>query len=156
MRIGHGYDVHRFIEGDGIVIGGIHIPYEKKFLAHSDGDVLIHAICDALLGASGEGDIGHLFPDNDPSFKNIDSKILLKKVNEIIKERSYEIEYIDCTIIAQAPKMADHIKSMRDTLSSVLNISVDRINVKATTEEKLGFTGRREGIAAHSVCLLKE
>ena len=155
MRIGHGYDVHRFTEGDYVVIGGVKIPYEKKFLAHSDGDVLIHAICDALLGAAGEKDIGNLFPDNDPAYKNIDSKLLLKRVNDVILSKGFAIEYIDCTIVAQAPKMAAHIHSMREILSNTLDIPVDLINVKATTEEKLGFTGNKEGIAAHSVCLLK-
>ncbi len=156
MRIGHGYDVHRFKDGDGIWIGGIKIPYDKSFVAHSDGDVLIHAICDALLGAAGERDIGNLFPDNSPEFENIDSKILLKRVADILSDKCLMIEYIDCTVIAQAPKMADHIQSMRRTLSQVLEISTDSVNVKATTEEKLGFTGRKEGISAHCVCILKD
>ena len=155
MRIGHGYDVHRFTDGDHLVIGGVKIPYEKKFMAHSDGDVLIHAICDALLGAAGEKDIGNLFPDNDPAYEGIDSKILLKRVNDKISSKGLEIEYIDCTVIAQAPKMAPHIQNMREILACTLAISVDLINVKATTEEKLGFTGNKEGIAAQSVCLLK-
>lgn len=155
MRIGHGYDVHRFTDGDSLVIGGIRIPYDKGFLAHSDGDVLIHAICDALLGAAGLPDIGNLFPDTAKEFENIDSKILLKDVLCRIKDKNLEIEYIDCTIIAQAPKMAPHIQNMRCTLANTLDISVDMINVKATTEEKLGFTGRKEGIAAHSVCILR-
>ena len=155
MRIGHGYDVHRFIDGDGLVIGGVKIPYDKAFLAHSDGDVLIHAICDALLGAAGLPDIGNLFPDTSDEFKNIDSKILLKRVLERICEKGLEIEYIDCTVIAQAPKMAPHIQNMREALANTLDISKDIINVKATTEEKLGFTGRKEGIAAHSVCILR-
>ncbi len=155
MRIGHGYDVHRFTDGDSLVIGGIRIPYDKGFLAHSDGDVLIHAVCDALLGAAGLPDIGNLFPDTAKEFENIDSKILLKNVLCRIKDKNFEIEYIDCTIIAQAPKMAPHIQNMRCTLANTLDISVDMINVKATTEEKLGFTGRKEGIAAHSVCILR-
>ena len=155
MRIGHGYDVHRFTDGDSLVIGGIRIPYDKGFLAHSDGDVLIHAVCDALLGAAGFPDIGNLFPDTAKEFENIDSKILLKDVLCRIKHKNFEIEYIDCTIIAQAPKMAPHIQNMRCTLANTLDISVDMINVKATTEEKLGFTGRKEGIAAHSVCILR-
>ena len=155
MRIGHGYDVHRFTDGDSLVIGGIRIPYDKGFLAHSDGDVLIHAVCDALLGAAGRPDIGNLFPDTAKEFENIDSKILLKDVLCRIKDKNFEIEYIDCTIIAQAPKMAPHIQNMRCTLANTLDISVDMINVKATTEEKLGFTGRKEGIAAHSVCILR-
>lgn len=155
MRIGHGYDVHRFTEGDSLVIGGVRIPYDKAFLAHSDGDVLIHAICDALLGAAGLPDIGNLFPDTATEFENIDSKILLKRVLDKITDKGLEIEYIDCTVIAQAPKMAPHIHNMRSELAYTLGISVEMINVKATTEEKLGFTGRKEGIAAHSVCILR-
>ena len=155
MRIGHGYDVHRFTDGDSLVIGGVKIPYDKAFLAHSDGDVLIHAICDALLGAAGLPDIGNLFPDPSAEFENIDSKILLKRVRDRIYEKELEIEYIDCTVIAQAPKMAPHIQNMRETLANTLDISKEMINVKATTEEKLGFTGRKEGIAAHSVCILR-
>lgn len=156
MRIGHGYDVHKFGEGSFITIGGITIPYEKGLIAHSDGDVLIHAIADSLLGASGERDIGYHFPDTDKAFENVDSKILLKRVLEIISKKGLKIEYIDSTIIAQAPKMSPHIEKMRMALAEVLEISVDRINVKATTEEHLGFTGRKEGISAHSVCILKE
>ena len=155
MRIGHGYDVHRLVDGDGITIGGVLIPCDKRLLAHSDGDVLIHAIADALLGAASERDIGFHFPDNDNEYKNIDSKILLKRVLDIIKAKGFEIEYIDCTIIAQAPKMSPYIEKMRSVLSRVLEISCDLINVKATTEEHLGFTGRKEGISAHCVCLLK-
>lgn len=156
MRIGHGYDVHRYIEGNEITVGGVKIPFEKGVLAHSDGDVLIHAIADALLGAASERDIGYFFPDNDATYKNIDSKILLKKVSDLIKKDGFEIDYIDCTIIAQAPKMSSHILNMRTILASVIDIPVSRINIKATTEEHLGFTGRKEGIAAHSVCILKE
>lgn len=155
MKIGHGYDVHRLVDGDGITIGGVLIPCDKRLLAHSDGDVLIHAIADALLGAASERDIGFHFPDNDNEYKNIDSKILLKRVLDIIKAKGFEIEYIDCTIIAQAPKMSPYIEKMRSALSRVLEISCDLINVKATTEEHLGFTGRKEGISAHCVCLLK-
>ena len=156
MRIGHGYDVHRFKDGDGLYIGGVKIPYDKTFIAHSDGDVLIHAICDALLGAAGERDIGNLFPDNSPEFENIDSKILLKRVADVLDNKGFYIEYIDCTVIAQAPKMASYIPTMRATLAKTLGIDTDFINVKATTEEKLGFTGRKEGISAHSVCILKD
>jgi 2-C-methyl-D-erythritol 2,4-cyclodiphosphate synthase len=156
MRIGHGYDVHRFTDGDEIVIGGVKIPHDKSLLVHSDGDVLIHAIADALLGAMGERDIGFFFPDNDEKYKNIDSKLLLKAVNDRLLENGFEIEYIDSTIIAQAPKMAPYIENMRRSLSNTLNIDYSRINVKATTEEKLGFTGRKEGIASHAVCILKE
>ncbi|MBE6624189.1 MAG: 2-C-methyl-D-erythritol 2,4-cyclodiphosphate synthase [Ruminococcaceae bacterium] len=155
MRIGHGYDVHRFTDGKEVIIGGISIPYEKSLLAHSDGDVLIHAIADALLGAASEHDIGYHFPDNSAEYKNIDSKILLKRVKEIISKKGFEIEYIDSTIIAQAPKMSPYIEKMREALSKTLDIDISLINVKATTEEKLGFTGRKEGISAHAVCLLK-
>ena len=155
MRIGHGYDVHRFTDGNAVIIGGVSIPYEKKLLAHSDGDVLIHAIADALLGAAGERDIGYHFPDNSVEYENIDSKILLKKVKQIIAEKGFEIEYIDSTIVAQAPKMSPYIEKMRESLSFALEIDISMINVKATTEEHLGFTGRKEGISAHAVCLLK-
>jgi 2-C-methyl-D-erythritol 2,4-cyclodiphosphate synthase len=155
MRIGHGYDVHRFTDGNEIIIGGISIPYEKTLLAHSDGDVLIHAIADALLGAAGERDIGYHFPDNSNEYKNIDSKILLARVKEIISKKGFEIEYIDSTIVAQAPKMSPYIEKMREALSKTLGIDYTLVNVKATTEEKLGFTGRKEGISAHAVCLLK-
>lgn len=155
MRIGHGYDVHRFTDGEYIVIGGVKIPYEKKLMAHSDGDVLAHAIADSLLGAAGERDIGYYFPDTDNKFKNVDSLILLSKVKEIISNKGYEICNIDSTIIAQAPKMAPYIENMRANLAEALDIPYDSINVKATTEENLGFTGRKEGISAHSVCLIK-
>ena len=155
MRIGHGYDVHRFTDGEYIVIGGVRIPYDKKLVAHSDGDVLAHAIADSLLGAAGERDIGYYFPDTDNKFKNVDSLILLSKVKEIISNKGYEICNIDSTIIAQAPKMAPYIENMRSNLAKALDISYEDINVKATTEEKLGFTGRKEGISAHSVCLIK-
>ena len=155
MRIGHGYDVHRFTDGEYIVIGGVRIPYDKKLVAHSDGDVLAHAIADSLLGAAGERDIGYYFPDTDNKFKNVDSLVLLSKVKEIISNKGYEICNIDSTIIAQAPKMAPYIENMRSNLAKALDISYEDINVKATTEEKLGFTGRKEGISAHSVCLIK-
>ncbi len=155
MRIGHGYDVHRFTEGDYIIIGGVKIPYDKKLEAHSDGDVLAHAIADALLGACGERDIGYFFPDTDIKFKNANSLELLASVKKIITDKGYEICNIDSTIIAQAPKMAPNIESMRINLANALTIDKDDVNVKATTEEKLGFTGRKEGISAHAVCLLK-
>ena len=154
MRIGHGYDVHRFCDGDRIVIGGVKIPFEKGILAHSDGDVLVHAVADALLGAAGERDIGFHFPETDEKYKNIDSMKLLSRVNEIILNKGYRIENLDCTIIAQAPKMSPHIMKMRDNIAKTLCIDPDLVNVKATTEEKLGFTGRGEGISAHCVCLL--
>ena len=155
MRIGHGYDVHRFTEGEYITIGGVKIPYSKSLLAHSDGDVLAHAIADCLLGAAGQRDIGFFFPDNDSTYKNINSMLLLQKVKEIISNAGYDIENIDSTVVAQAPKMNPHIIEMRKALSQALNIDFDKVNVKATTEEKLGFTGRGEGISAHAVCLLK-
>ncbi len=155
MRIGHGYDVHRFCEGEYVILGGVKIPFNKGLLAHSDGDVLAHAIADALLGAAAERDIGFHFPDNDEKYKNANSLELLARVNDIILTDGYEIENIDATIIAQAPKMMSHIMEMRENLARTLNIEVNQINVKATTEEKLGFTGRGEGIAVHSVCLLK-
>ena len=155
MRIGHGYDVHRFTDGDAIIVGGVKISYEKSLLAHSDGDVLLHAIADALLGAAGERDIGYHFPDTDKRFENIDSKILLAKVVDIINKKGFDIEYIDSTIIAQAPKMAPYIDLMRESISKALNVDKSLVNVKATTEEHLGFTGRKEGISAHAVCLLK-
>ncbi len=155
MRIGHGYDVHRFCDGEYVIIGGVKIPFSKKLLAHSDGDVLAHAIADSLLGAAGQRDIGYFFPDTDKKFENADSMMLLSKVSDIISSAGYEIENIDSTIVAQAPKMMMHILSMRENIAKALGIEIDRVNVKATTEEKLGFTGRGEGISAHSVCLLK-
>ena len=156
MRIGHGYDVHRYIDGNEITVGGVKIPFEKGILAHSDGDVLIHAISDALLGAASLRDIGTLFPDNDDAYKNIDSKILLKKVADLIRKDGFVIDFIDSTIVAQAPKMSPYILNMRSALADTLEIAPSRINVKATTEEHLGFTGRKEGIAAYAVCILKE
>ena len=155
MRIGHGYDVHRFCDGEYIILGGVKIPFCKGLLAHSDGDVLAHAIADALLGAAAERDIGYHFPDNDDKYKNANSLELLARVGEIISRDGYEIENIDATIVAQAPKMLAHIMTMRENLAVTLGISMNQINVKATTEEKLGFTGRGEGIAVHSVCLIK-
>ncbi|MBQ2729827.1 MAG: 2-C-methyl-D-erythritol 2,4-cyclodiphosphate synthase [Clostridia bacterium] len=156
MRIGHGYDAHRFENGKKMIIGGVEFDCDYGLMAHSDGDVLCHAICDSLLGAAGLGDIGKLFPDNDMSYKNIYSMLLLEKVCEEIRKRGFEIEYIDSTIVAQKPKMAPYIMSMRETVSKYAGIPVERFNVKATTEEKMGFTGRGEGISAHAVCLLKE
>ena len=155
MRIGHGYDVHRFCDGEFITIGGVKIPYSKGLLAHSDGDVLAHAVADALLGASGQRDIGYFFPDNDNQYKNIDSMILLSRVKEIILSNGFEIENIDCTVVAQAPKMMPHIENMRKNIAVALGAEYELVNVKATTEEHLGFTGRGEGISAHCVCLLK-
>ena len=155
MRIGHGYDVHRFCEGEYIVLGGVKIPFSKGLLAHSDGDVLAHAIADSLLGAAGQRDIGYFFPDNDNQYKNIDSMILLEKVRAILSDAGYGIVNIDSTIIAQAPKMAPHIENMRKNIAQALSIDYNDVNIKATTEDMLGFTGRGEGISAHSVCLLK-
>lgn len=155
MRIGHGYDVHRLVEGRKLILGGVDIPYEKGLLGHSDADVLVHAIMDALLGAAALGDIGKLFPDNDPSYSGIDSMILLKKVGEVLKNNGYCVENIDSTIIAQRPKLAPYINTMRENIANVLGIPVSRVSVKATTEEKLGFTGEGLGIAAHGVCLIK-
>ena len=154
MRIGHGYDVHRFCEGDYVIIGGVKIPFSKKLLAHSDGDVLAHAIADALLGACAERDIGYHFPDTDDAYKNANSLNLLSIVAKIVEDKGYVISNIDSTIVAQAPKMLPYITNMRENISKALNIDTDQVNVKATTEEKLGFTGRGEGISAHSVCLI--
>ena len=154
MRIGHGYDVHRFCDGEYIIIGGVKIPFSKALLAHSDGDVLVHAIADSLLGACAERDIGYHFPDTDPTYKNANSLELLSKVGEIVNLKGYIISNIDSTIVAQAPKMLNYISTMRENIAKALNLNVDQINVKATTEEKLGFTGRGEGISAHSVCLI--
>ena len=156
MRIGHGYDAHRFCENKPLVIGGVHIESELGLLAHSDGDVLVHALCDAILGAAGERDIGYNFPDNDNSYKNIDSCILLRRTTEIIAEKGLAIDYADMTVVAQKPKLSPYINAMRERLAEVLGVSSDRVNVKATTEEKMGFTGRGEGISAHAVVLLKE
>lgn len=154
MRIGHGYDVHRLIEGRKLIIGGVEIPYEKGLLGHSDADVLLHAISDSLLGAAAMGDIGAIFPDTDPAFKDADSLILLKDVVKRIAEAGFKPVNIDATIIAQQPKMRPYIDEMRSNISDALGVSVDCINVKATTEEKLGFTGSGEGISAHCISLL--
>ncbi len=154
MRIGHGYDVHRLVFGRRLIIGGVDIPFEKGLLGHSDADVLLHAVADALLGAAGLKDIGHQFPDNDPAYKGISSMILLKRVGEAITDAGFYIEYIDSTLLAQAPKMSPHLERMRENISSALGITTEKINIKATTEEGLGFTGSGEGIAAHAVCLL--
>lgn len=154
MRIGIGYDVHKLAPDLPLVIGGITIPHHKGFVAHSDGDVLIHAICDALLGALALGDIGQHFPDNDNTYKNIDSKILLKQVKELISGKGYRIINIDSVIMAQKPKLMPHLPNMRQTLADVLAIELEQISIKATTTEKLGFTGREEGIASEAVVLL--
>lgn len=154
MRIGHGYDVHRLVEGRRLIMGGVNIPYEKGLLGHSDADVLLHAISDALLGAAALGDIGKHFPDTDEKYKGADSLMLLKHVGELLKDKGYRVVNIDATIIAQRPKMAPYINTMRENTARVLNISVEDVNIKATTEEGLGFTGIGEGISAHAVCLI--
>jgi 2-C-methyl-D-erythritol 2,4-cyclodiphosphate synthase len=156
MRIGQGYDVHRLVEKRKLIIGGVNIPHSHGLEAHSDGDVLIHALCDALLGAAGLGDIGRHFPDTDARFKDADSRVLLRAVMEKLQERGLQLGNADCTIIAQAPKMAPHIEQMRKNLAQDCKLSVDKMNVKATTTEKLGFTGRKEGIAAEAIVLLKD
>lgn len=154
MRIGSGYDVHKLIEGRKLIIGGVHIPYLKGLLGHSDADVLIHSIMDSLLGAMALGDIGKYFPDTDPKYKGISSIILLANVSELINILGYKIANIDSTIIAQNPKMAPYIFEMRSNISEALKIDISMVNVKATTEEGIGFTGRGEGISAQSICLL--
>jgi 2-C-methyl-D-erythritol 2,4-cyclodiphosphate synthase len=154
MRIGHGYDVHAFTAGDHLVLGGVTIPHRHAFAAHSDGDVLIHALCDALLGAAALGDIGRHFPDTAAEFENIDSRILLRHVVALLHENGYRLGNADMTIIAQQPKMASHIDAMRRHLAADLQAELSQVNVKATTTEKLGFAGREEGIAAHAVVLL--
>ena len=156
MRIGHGYDVHKFADDRKLILGGVEIPYEKGLLGHSDADVLLHALCDALLGAAALGDIGKHFPDNDIAYKDIDSRILLRSVNEKIVDLGYRISNVDITVIAQAPKLAMYINTMRENIACDLKIDIDRINVKATTEEGLGFTGQKLGIATQAVCLLEE
>lgn len=154
MRIGHGYDVHRFGEGDFITLGGVRIPHKFGLVAHSDGDVLLHALADALLGAAALGDIGKHFPDTDPQFKGADSRVLLRHVLAQVKARGWKVGNVDGTIVAQAPKMAPHIEAMRAHIAADLEVDLDQVNVKATTTEKLGFTGREEGIAVHAVALL--
>ena len=154
MRIGMGYDVHRLTEGRPLILGGVEIPYEKGLLGHSDADVLLHAIMDALLGAAALGDIGAHFPDTDPAYKGISSLRLLEHVGQLLEENNYVIGNIDATIIAQRPKMAPHIPAMREHVARVLGISLDQVNIKATTEEGLGFTGTGEGISSQAVCAL--
>ena len=156
MRIGHGYDAHCFVPERRLVLGGVEIPYELGMAAHSDGDVLIHALCDALLGAAGFGDIGRHFPDSSAEFKNIDSRILLRRVVALMQENALRISNVDVTVIAQAPRLKPYVAAMQECLASDLNVPINRINIKATTTEGMGFTGRKEGIAAHAVVLLKE
>ncbi len=154
MRIGHGYDVHRLTEGRDLIIGGVKIPFEKGLLGHSDADVLLHAVSDSLLGAAAMGDIGGMFPDNDPRFLDADSLVLLREVFERLKQNGYGVVNIDATIIAQRPKMKPYIPEMRMNIAAALSTDVENISVKATTEEEMGFTGRGEGISAHCVCLI--
>ncbi len=156
IRIGHGYDVHAFGDGDRIVLGGVQIPHSKALLAHSDGDVALHALSDAILGALGLGDIGHHFPDDDPALKGVDSRVLLRKVVEHMQASGYEVGNVDVTIIAQRPKLVPYIDTMCTNIASDLKTDRSNCNVKATTTEKLGFTGREEGIAVHAVALLSE
>ena len=156
MRIGHGYDVHRLVEGRKLILGGVYIPWEKGLLGHSDADVLLHALMDALLGAAALGDIGKHFPDTDEQYRGADSMALLRQVCRILSERGYTVGNVDCTILAQRPKLAPHIQQMRENIASALSVSVDRVSVKATTEEGLGFTGEGLGIAAHAVALIHE
>ena len=156
MRIGHGYDVHRLTEGRKLILGGVNIPWEKGLLGHSDADVLVHALMDAMLGAAALGDIGKLFPDNDDAYLGADSIVLLRKVTEVLRNRGWRLSNADCTVIAQRPKLAPYIESMRETIAEAAGVESDRISVKATTEEKLGFTGSGEGIAAHAVVLIEE
>lgn len=156
MRIGHGYDVHRLVEGRDLILGGVKIPYEKGLLGHSDADVLLHAVSDALLGAAGLGDIGRHFPDTDPQYKGADSLELLRQVYRKISEKGYRVGNIDVTMIAQRPKLKDYIPQMQANIAAAVEAEPDRVNVKATTEEKLGFTGTGEGMSCHAVCLVEE
>ncbi|MBO5066381.1 MAG: 2-C-methyl-D-erythritol 2,4-cyclodiphosphate synthase [Clostridia bacterium] len=156
LRIGHGYDVHAFAENRKCIIGGVDVPCEKGLLGHSDADVLLHAISDSLLGAAALGDIGKHFPDNDPSYKGADSLVLLENVCNLVKSKGYKVNNIDATVIAQMPKLAPYIDEMRNNIARAIGIDADFVSVKATTEEKLGFTGRKEGISAHCVCLIEK
>lgn len=155
MRIGHGYDVHKLVENRKLILGGVDIPYEKGLLGHSDADVLLHAIMDALLGAAALGDIGKLFPDNDDEFLGADSTLLLKNVCQVLSDNGYRIVNIDSTVIAQKPKLKSYIDAMRANIANACNIDISQVSVKATTEEKLGFTGSGEGISAHAVCIIE-
>lgn len=155
MRIGHGYDVHALVTGRNLILGGVKIPHAKGLAGHSDADALVHAVCDACLGAAGFGDIGRHFPDSDPQYKDIDSRVLLRKVNAAIQAKGWKISNLDATLIAQAPRLAPYMEQMKLNLSSDLSIPADSVNIKASTTEKLGFAGREEGIAAHAVVLLQ-
>ena len=156
MRIGHGYDVHKLVEGRDLILGGVKIEYEKGLLGHSDADVLLHAVSDALLGAAGLGDIGKHFPDTDPAYKGADSLELLRQVAKKIAEKGYRVSNVDVTLIAQRPKVGKYIPEMAQNIADALGVALDRVNVKATTEEGLGFTGHLEGVSCHAVCLLEE
>lgn len=156
MRIGHGYDAHRFITGRSLILGGVNVPHTHGLEAHSDGDVLIHALCDALLGAAALGDIGKHFPDSSAEFKNIDSRVLLRRVVAALKQKNFAIGNVDITVVAQKPKLAPYIAEMRAYLAADLDVAVDRVNIKATTTEGMGFTGRLEGIGCHAVALIEE
>ena len=156
MRIGHGYDVHKLVEGRDLILGGVKIDYEKGLLGHSDADVLLHAVSDALLGAAGLGDIGRHFPDTDPKYKGADSLMLLREVYRKISEKGFRVGNIDVTMIAQKPKLKDFIPQMQENIAAAVGVTPDRVNVKATTEEKLGFTGTGEGMSCHAVCILEE
>ncbi len=156
MRIGHGYDVHALVEGRDLILGGVQVPYEKGLLGHSDADVLLHAVSDALLGAAGMGDIGKHFPDTDPQYQGADSLVLLSRVAALIREKGYFVSNVDVTMIAQRPKLAPYIPQMKGNIARTLGIPSDRVNVKATTEEHLGFTGEGKGMSCHAVCLLEE
>ncbi len=155
MRIGHGYDVHKLIKGRPLILGGVKIPFELGLLGHSDADVLLHAVCDSLLGAAALGDIGKHFPDSDEAFLNIDSRILLRKTAELLREKGYKVVNVDATVIAQKPKLSPFIAEMRDNIALDCGVSAECVNVKATTEEGLGFTGNLSGISAHAVCLIE-
>lgn len=156
IRIGHGYDVHKLAENRKLILGGVDIPYEKGLLGHSDADVLLHAVCDALLGAAALGDIGKHFPDTDDAFKGADSMVLLSDVVKLLENEGYRVGNVDATVIAQRPKLASYIPQMRENIAKTLGVGLSAVNVKATTEEKLGFTGRGEGISAHAVCLVTQ
>lgn len=155
MRIGHGYDVHRLVNDRPLILGGVKIPFELGLLGHSDADVLLHAVCDALLGAAALGDIGKHFPDSDEAFRNIDSRILLRKTAELLREKGYKVVNVDATVIAQKPKLSPFIAEMRENIALDCGVSAECVNVKATTEEGLGFTGDLSGISAHAVCLIE-
>jgi len=156
MRIGHGYDVHKFMPGTKLVLGGVTIPYDKGLAAHSDGDVIVHALCDALLGAAGLNDIGRHFPDSDPQYRGIDSRMLLRRIMDLLKKQALTVSNADITVVAQAPKLATYTDTMKKNLAEDIEIDEERLNIKATTTEGMGFTGRGEGIAAYAVVLLNE